>query len=53
MRLDNLEVRASYHPGGVGYFQDARLNARTLRFDVIDTRADSAGGALMIGGSDG
>ncbi|MGC1859988.1 MAG: hypothetical protein WA733_02395, partial [Methylocystis sp.] len=39
MRLDNLEVTASYPPGDVGYCQDARLNARTLRFDVIDTRA--------------
>ena len=46
-RLDNLEVKASYHPGGVGYFQ-ARVT-RALHFDVIDTRPTRRV-ALMIGG---
>ena len=45
-RLDNLEVKASYHPGGVGYVQGAR---RALHFDVIDTRPTRRV-ALMIGG---
>jgi hypothetical protein len=48
-RLDNLEVKASYHPGGVGYFQGARGKVRALHFDVIDTRPTRRA-ALTIGG---
>ncbi len=47
-RLDNLEVTASHHPGGVGYFQGARPKARALHFDVIDTW-QTRRVALMIG----
>jgi len=30
-RLDNLEVKASYHPGGVGYVLGARAALRRYR----------------------
>ena len=39
MRLDNLEVKASYLPGGIGYFQRARAALRRYRHP-----ADTAGG---------
>jgi hypothetical protein len=51
-RLDNLEVTASHHPGGVGYIQGARRKAHALHFDVIDTWPTRRV-ALMIGGRDG
>jgi len=38
-RLDNLEVKASYHPGGVGHVQGARAALRRYRHP-----ADTAGG---------
>lgn len=51
-RLDNLEVKASYCPDGVGYVRGARRKAQALHFDVIDTRPTRRV-ALMIGGRHG